>query len=245
MFMTALLSRRAIALTVFARGETKVSRHSRIRAAAVLVVLSMLSAGCGSAADGDGGTIVQPESATAPESPPTDSGSETTENAGSSSSELEEPAPDSNGTQNDVGTRSNPAPLGATARIDDWEVTVTEVNKDAADLVAAENMFNEPPADGRSFVMWTVEAEYVGDESGTAWIDLSWKLVGSEGNSFSAGSGDGCGVLPDDLDDAGETFPGGTVSGNVCVSVEAAQIEGGTILVEGFFGESRTFFAIP
>lgn len=221
------------------------SSHGRTRVAAVLAALAVLSAGCGSAADGDGGTIVEPESATAPAASPTDSGSETMEDVGASSSGSEEPAPDSGGTQNDVGTRSNPAPLGATARIDDWEVSVTEVNKDAADLVAAENMFNEPPADGRSFVMWTVEAEYVGSESGTAWIDLSWKLVGSEGNSFSSGSGDGCGVLPDDLDNAGETFPGGTVVGNVCVSAETSQIEGGTILVEGFFGDSRTFFAIP
>jgi len=38
--------------------------------------------------------------------------------------------------------------------------------------------------------------------------------------------GDYCGVMPDSLDDTGETFPGGGVSGNVCVSVESDQVEG-------------------
>lgn len=38
--------------------------------------------------------------------------------------------------------------------------------------------------------------------------------------------GDYCGVMPDSLDDTGETFPGGSVSGNVCVSVESDQVEG-------------------
>ncbi len=143
-----------------------------------------------------------------------------------------------------MGTRSNPAPLGAAAKIGDWEVKIVDVNKDAADIVAAENMFNDAPAEGRSFVIWSIEATYTGSESGTAWIDLSWKLVGSAGNSFG-GFDDSCGVIPDDLFEKGETFAGGVVSGNVCVSAETAQLDGGTILVEELFGGSRTFFAIP
>jgi hypothetical protein len=55
---------------------------------------------------------------------------------------------------------------------------------------------------------------------------------------------DSCGVIPDDLFGKGETFPGGVVTGNICVSAETAQLDGGTILVEELFGGSRTFFAI-
>lgn len=69
--------------------------------------------------------------------------------------------------------------------------------------------------------------------------------MGSAGNSFGGGMDDSCGVIPDSVNDAGETFPGGTVSGNVCVSADTDQLDGGTILVEEFFGGSRTFFAIP
>ena len=28
-----------------------------------------------------------------------------------------------------------------------------------------------------------------------------------------------CGVIPDDINDSGETFPGGTITGNVCWSI--------------------------
>jgi hypothetical protein len=123
-------------------------------------------------------------------------------------------------------------------------VTIVSVNVDATDLVLAENQFNDEPTDGRSFVIWTIEATYTGSESGTAWIDLSWKLVGSGGNSFGDGFEDTCGVIPDDLFNKGETFAGGVVTGNVCVSAEVEQLDGATILVEELFGGSRTFFAI-
>jgi hypothetical protein len=55
---------------------------------------------------------------------------------------------------------------------------------------------------------------------------------------------DSYGVIPDDLFGKGETFPGGVVTGNICVCAETAQLDGGTILVEELFGGSRTFFAI-
>ena len=187
------------------------------------LVLSGCDAG---PAEGAGGTIVEPGSSTGSTSAPSGDAA---------------PAP----AENAVGTRSNPAPLGAVAKIGDWEVKIVDVNKDAADIVAAENMFNDAPAEGRSFVIWSIEATYTGSESGTAWIDLSWKLVGSAGNSFGGGFDDSCGVIPDDLFEKGETFAGGVVSGNVCVSAETAQLDGGTILVEELFGGSRTFFAIP
>ncbi len=196
-----------------------------------ITVSGLVLSGCDTGpAEGAGGTIVTPDSSTGSSSAP----------AGNAA-----PAPAPAPEENAVGTRSNPAPLGAVAKIGDWEVRIVDVNKDAADIVAAANMFNDPPAEGRSFVIWSVEATYTGSESGTAWIDLNWKLVGTSGNSFGDGFDDSCGVIPDDLFNKGETFAGGIVSGNVCVSAETSQIDGGTILVEELFGGSRTFFAIP
>lgn len=145
-----------------------------------------------------------------------------------------------------VGTRENPLELGTTIEMGDWTVTVTDVTLDATDTVLAENQFNESPVDGRQFVMFNVDATYEGDDSGTAWVDLSWAVVGADGNTFGTSTDDYCGVIPDSLQDTGETFPGGEVSGNVCVSVESDQIDGATIRVDDSFSmeDSRAFFAL-
>ena len=204
-----------------------------------IALVGLVLAGCDAGpADGAGGTIVEP--GTTPEAsqdaPDSDAGtSENPSTADDAGSDAESA----------LGTRGNPAPIGTTAVIGDWDVTIIEVDRDGTAAVLAENQFNDGPDEGRSFVLWAIEAVYNGQESGTAWIDLNWKIVGSAGNSFGSGMDDYCGVIPDSVNDAGETFPGGTVSGNVCVSADTDQLDGGTILVEEFFGGSRTFFAIP
>lgn len=143
----------------------------------------------------------------------------------------------------ETGTRDNPVPIGESRSVGDWDVTITSVNLDAADTVAAENQFNDPPAEGHAFVMLGVTAAYTGDESGTFWTDMSGKILGADGNTFS----DRCGVIPDDLTDTGETFAGATVTGNLCYSAEAAQLNGATLILEESFSlsdDSRAFFAL-
>ena len=198
-----------------------------------LALSALVIAGCDAGpADGAGGTLVDPDAPAETPAPAPD----------------DAPTPDESGDAAETsaeGTRTNPAAIGATARIGDWEVTITDVDLDATEVVLEENQFNDGPADGRSFVLWSIEATYNGDDSGTAWIDLNWKVVGAAGNSFGSGMDDSCGVVPDDLFSKGETFPGGVVTGNVCVSAETDQLDGGTILVEELFGGSRTFFALP
>ena len=197
-----------------------------------LALSALVIAGCDAGpADGAGGTLVDPDAPAATPTPAPDDAPEPEEGSDSADPSAE-------------GTRTTPAALGATARIGDWEVTITDVDLDATAVVLEENQFNDGPADGRSFVLWSIEAIYNGDDSGTAWVDLNWKVVGSAGNSFGSGMDDSCGVIPDDLFNKGETFPGGLVTGNVCVSAETEQLDGGTILVEELFGGSRTFFAL-
>lgn len=201
--------------------------------AGVVVIAAFATIAEGSSS-GDGGTIVESSSEASPVDEQAESDMTT-----SDESEVTDEADASGG---DLGTRENPAPLGSVAKIGDWEISITKVNQNAAKLIAKENPFNEPPADGFSFVNWSVEATYVGENSGTLWLDTTMKVVGADGNSFS----DSCGVTPKDISDAGETFPGGSVSGNECVAVETAQLEGATILVEASFSfdDNRTFFAI-
>ncbi|MBW3591183.1 MAG: hypothetical protein KY393_04970 [Actinobacteria bacterium] len=125
-----------------------------------------------------------------------------------------------------------------------WQVALTGVERNALQQVQGENQFNNPPADGRQFVMGTFSVSYVGEESGTPWIDLSMRFNGSEGNTFGSGQDDYCGVIQSSLDDTGEMFPGAEAEGNVCVSVPAEQVEGGLFMVEESmtFDPTRVFF---
>jgi hypothetical protein len=144
------------------------------------------------------------------------------------------------------GTREHPLPIGTELTAGDWRVTVNYVDKDAADVVHEENQFNAPPAEGRNFVLYGVTATYDGETSGTAWIDLSFKIVGSDGNTFGTGTDDFCGVIPDSLFNAGEAFPGGTVEGNNCISAEADQLDGGALTVESLldFADQPAYIAL-
>lgn len=147
-----------------------------------------------------------------------------------------------------LGTRDNPLEPGTRIELAGWVLTVTEVTKDATDLVMSENEFNDPPVDGRQFLMFGVEATYEGDESGDPWMDFSWAVVGAGGNTYGASGemDDYCGVIPNSLDDQGETYPGGSVQGNVCYSVASDQVDGATIRIEETFSfdDTRAFFAV-
>lgn len=208
---------------------------------ATFSILALLIAACGeSPADGSGATIVEEDAETEPVE-------EYGETEQEEAVEEEEPETEEE-TDTDVafGTRDNPLDLGTAIQMGDWTFSITDVNLDATDEVLAENQFNDPPADGRQFVMFNVDATYEGEESGTAWMDFSMAIVGGKGNTFSSGSDDRCGVIPDGLRDHGETFPGGSVSGNVCFSVPADQLDGATIRVEESFSfdDSRAFYTL-
>lgn len=146
------------------------------------------------------------------------------------------------------GTRQNPLDPRTTVRVGDWEVTYLGAVLDGTGLVMEENQFNDPPLEGRQFVLFQFEGTYVGEDSGLWWIDLTVSVLGSAANTFG-GSGnfdDECGVIPDDIDGSNETFPGGQITGNECVSVPADQIDGALVFIEAFtFGDdNRTFYRV-
>ncbi|MBE0418320.1 MAG: hypothetical protein IBX63_11200, partial [Coriobacteriia bacterium] len=91
------------------------------------------------------------------------------------------------------------------------------------------------------YVLVSVDAKYVGDDSGTFWTDMISKFIGSGGNTFDKASV----VLDKPIDDTGETFPGASVSGNLAFEVASDQLEGGAIIMEELsFDDTRVFFAI-
>lgn len=176
------------------------------------VAASLAVAGC-SAASGTA-EVTTPDEASTQESAPV-------------AAAEEEPA-----AEPEVGTRENPAPAGSAIELTDWTVSLGATNRDAAADVAAANQFNAPPVEGRVFVLAPVTATYTGAESGTAWVSLGVHFVGSAGNTYGTGSDDYCGVIPTPLSDSGELYAGAAATGNVCVSVPAAEVEGGSWVVE-------------
>ena len=216
------------------------------------LAIALLAAGCGGGpADGSGASVVDDATSAAEEEDVTsdEADADVEEAAAADDGGLDDGAEadeEANGNDAALGTRDNPLELGTRIEMADWTLVVTEVVSDATDEVMAANQFNDPPVEGRQFVMLSVDATYEGDDSGMAWLDFSWAIVGAAGNTFGTGMDDYCGVIPDPLDDTGETFPGGSVSGNVCISVEADQIEGGTIRIEESlsFEDTRAFYAL-
>lgn len=83
-----------------------------------------------------------------------------------------------------------------------------------------------------------VTATYTGVDTGTAWFDLDIKFVGSDNKTYS----DSCGVIPDNLNDVDEVYPGGVAEGNVCVAVPAGA-DGLWSLSAGFMGNPSFFTA--
>lgn len=223
----------------------------KIRMLAGLAMVSLVAAACGGGpASGSGASVVEDVDATA------DVDGETADADIDDAAEIDDEseavdpdtANDADADANDaeLGTRDNPLAIGTQIEMGDWNLAVVSVDLDATEAVLAENSFNDPPAEGRQFVMFGVEATYIGEDSGNAWIDFNWAVVGSAGNTFGSSMDDSCGVIPDPLDDTGETFPGGQVRGNECVAVDADQISGGTIRIEEFlsFDDTRAFYAL-
>ncbi len=223
--------------------------------------VALLAAACASGpADGSGASVVEDtadsaevtDTDEATEDDPSDDDTtvgqdgENDTDADGDGADSEDDAASADADETALGTRDNPLEVGTRIEMGEWSLAVTEVDLDATDRVMEANEFNDPPVDGRQFVLFEVEATYEGEDSGTAWLDFSWAIVGAAGNTFSTGSDDYCGVIPDALDDTGETFSGGSVSGNVCFSVDADQIEGGTIRIEESlsFDDTRAFYAL-
>ena len=131
--------------------------------------------------------------------------------------DVEYPAPVPPDPDGPAGSRGTPLDIGDSVTVGDWEIVFTGVDLDATDSILEENTFNEPPAEGKQFVMVGVDASYVGEASDTLGFSVSFNAVGARGVSYTFE--DTCGVIPDDINSFAEVFNGGVVSGNMCWSV--------------------------
>ncbi|WP_294178540.1 DUF4190 domain-containing protein [uncultured Schumannella sp.] len=141
----------------------------------------------------------------------------------------------------DLGTRANPAPAGSSVELGDfgateWEVTFGETVLNANKLVANENQFNDAPEDGFQYILVPVTYTYVGDESGTPWIDVTIEFVSAAGTTHS--TSDQFIVAPDSAYDINELYPGASATGNVVIMVPSDGVDAGTWSVSSWFSDS-------
>jgi hypothetical protein len=141
-----------------------------------------------------------------------------------------------------AGTVDDPIPAGAWGRVGAVDVVVLANETDATDLVLAENEFNVAPEPGNRFVMWRVAVANAGEQATPLLAAVSFAVAGPSTAVYNTSAN--CGVVPDQLDEFRDVFPGGTVEGNLCWEVSDEDAENLVLLVDEFaFSSDRMVFA--
>jgi len=169
---------------------------------------------------GVGAQIAEPDQVPAPVAEPTDA-----------------PTPDAPPAAEE-GTRANPAAAGSTIEISNasgpiWQIQIGAANLNAGDVIAAENQFNSPADPGFQYILVPVTYTYVGNESGTPWLDVTIEFVSAAGTTHS----EAYVVAPGDYKDINEMYNGASATGNLVIMAPSADIDKGTWAISTFLSE--------
>ncbi len=142
-----------------------------------------------------------------------------------------------------AGTRANPNPIGSVIEADEWTVTVNSVTLGANDAIAAENPFNDAPADGMEYILVNATITYTGsDEQGAMPAFVGFEYVTADGATTDSLSS--LAVAPDALDSLSPLYNGGTVTGNVVLVAPAGSAGEGVIAVRPGMINDKVFVAV-
>jgi len=82
-------------------------------------------------------------------------------------------------------SRFNPLPLGKTLVVDEWEISVIGIERDAYGKLKDFNMFNSAPGPGEEAVLVKLNAKLIGSpEVKSSLNQWSFKLVGEKGSVY-------------------------------------------------------------
>lgn len=136
-------------------------------------------------------------------------------------------------------SEEDPVPVGEVLEFTGvWDIVVTEVDLDAADVVLAYADINPQPAEGYRYVLIGVEGTYLGER--VAQPVFEWAV--SDGVTEFAPSIPGCGVVPDSIYDVVEVAPGESFRAQLCVPVPSAAVSAGLELFLQPVGDEPRFF---
>lgn len=125
----------------------------------------------------------------------------------------------------------NTAAVGQTVQVGDWRVRVVSITPDATDILL-QNEFNDPPGVDEQYFTAGLEATYTGTGIGDFFFDLTTTSMGASATYDSPESS--CAFPPDDINQVGEVFPGGTIFGNVCWKIQSADTQSMVLIVDEF-----------
>jgi len=133
-------------------------------------------------------------------------------------------------------------PLGESASVGDWVVSVDAVEQDADQLIEDANEFNEPPTG--QYVVAELTATYQGAGRSDAWVNVQPSFVEPDGTEHSYYE---CiAVVPEPGFNTPSLRRGDSASYQVCFDVPADSIAGGRIVVIDVmnFGDAGAAWAV-
>jgi len=140
-------------------------------------------------------------------------------------------------------SRENPYPLRTEISSKDWKVVINSVTFNANDAVAAANQFNEPPAEGKEYVLINYTATYIGnDPAGETPAFVLVDFVTADGVTIDGA--DSIAAAPDAIDSLTVLYKGASVSGNVVRAVPSANAQDGVLAVSPGLLADKVFVAV-
>lgn len=150
------------------------------------------------------------------------------------------PSPDGEFTE----ARRAPSPLGEPVALGEgWTITVRGFEPDATAAILAASEFNEPPPDGSVYGLLDYELSYDGSDEPASAFAVEVDLVGDSNVAADAS----CNVseVPDELDKFTDVFAGGSIGGNVCYVVDAADLDSIVVFANAdFFSDDASVIAV-
>ena len=161
---------------------------------------------------------------------------------GESGYERADEAPEDSSTEpTDAATEelSPTTGIGELVSVGTWDVRVTKVVKDANEILANPNFYNDQPRN--QFVLITYEATYTGSaRTADVFFDLTWSFTSSTSKVFDTSVQT---TPADNQEWPYEARSGGTVKQQVVFDIPADTIEGGILTVEAYDDSFDTVYA--
>jgi hypothetical protein len=151
------------------------------------------------------------------------------------------------GAASETGTRVHPFALHRAVALPEskgWSLRVNRVVPNATAIVRAASPLSKPPAAGRQFVLINVTMRYSGRGRSTVFESGELNAHATPPRVYSFR--DGCGAVPNALDDFTKIAAGDAVTGNVCFSVRRRDVRSLLLEWEPLFSatDRQLFFAL-
>jgi hypothetical protein len=125
-------------------------------------------------------------------------------------------------------SRTSPYAANTSFTLGSWALRLGHTVTNAWPLIQLENMFNDAPYPGWSYVMVPVTFTRLGSTPEQPWWDTRLNFIGSDGVAYSnLENSQSCGVLPNAAMNIGDMYRGATATGNMCAVVPTSVIAGG------------------